>query len=67
VLIADPFATFANPVFNAARNGTDPGFAVAWIGTLAYTMQIYFDFSGYTDMAIGLGRMFGIRLPLNFN
>jgi D-alanyl-lipoteichoic acid acyltransferase DltB (MBOAT superfamily) len=67
VLVADPFATYANPVFNAARNGTTPGFAVAWIGTLAYTMQIYFDFSGYTDMAIGLGRMFGIRLPLNFN
>jgi D-alanyl-lipoteichoic acid acyltransferase DltB (MBOAT superfamily) len=67
VLVADPFATFANPVFNAAHNGTAPGFAVAWIGTLAYTMQIYFDFSGYTDMAIGLGRLFGIRLPLNFN
>jgi D-alanyl-lipoteichoic acid acyltransferase DltB (MBOAT superfamily) len=67
MLVADPFATFANPVFNAAHKGTAPGFAVAWIGALAYTMQIYFDFSGYTDMAIGLGRLFGIRLPLNFN
>ena len=39
----------------------------AWAATLAYTFQIYFDFSGYSDMAIGLARMFGIRLPLNFN
>jgi|ERR1035441_4535730 D-alanyl-lipoteichoic acid acyltransferase DltB (MBOAT superfamily) len=67
VLIADPFATYASPVFNAARDGATPGFAAAWIGVLAYTMHIYFDFSGYTDMAIGLARLFGIRLPLNFN
>jgi D-alanyl-lipoteichoic acid acyltransferase DltB (MBOAT superfamily) len=67
VLVADPFAAFATPVFNAAHNGVTPTFAVAWIGTLAYTMQIYFDFSGYSDMATGLGRLFGIRLPLNFN
>jgi hypothetical protein len=38
----------------------------AWIGTLAYSMQLYFDFSGYSDMAIGLSRMFGVRLPENF-
>jgi alginate O-acetyltransferase complex protein AlgI len=67
VLIADPFARYASPVFNAARDGAAPGFAVAWLGVLAYAMQIYFDFSGYTDMAIGLARLFGIRLPLNFN
>ena len=67
VLVADPFALYANPVFSSAGRGAVPTFAAAWIGTLAYTMQIYFDFSGYTDMAIGLGRLFGIRLPLNFN
>ena len=67
VLVADPFAAFATPVFGAAHAGMTPSFAEAWIGTLAYAMQIYFDFSGYSDMAIGLGRLFGIRLPLNFN
>ena len=67
VLIADPFATFANPVFNAARNGTDPGFAVARIGTLAYTMQIYCDFSGYTDVARGSAMLMGFTLPENFD
>lgn len=64
VLVADQFALWANPVFNAHNA---PGFAHAWLGVLAYTMQIYFDFSGYSDMAIGLARLFGIRLPLNFN
>jgi alginate O-acetyltransferase complex protein AlgI len=41
----------------------DPSFATAWIGALAFTVQIYFDFSGYTDMAIGMARMFGLRFP----
>ena len=41
--------------------------ATAWVGALAYTLQIYFDFSGYSDMAIGLGLMFGFRLPENFD
>ena len=41
-------------------------FAIAWLGALAYTLQLYFDFSGYSDMAIGLGRMLGFRLPENF-
>jgi alginate O-acetyltransferase complex protein AlgI len=44
-----------------------PGFVDSWFGSLAYTVQIYFDFSGYSDMAIGLALLFGIRLPLNFN
>ena len=44
-----------------------PTFFEAWVGALAYTFQLYFDFSGYSDMAIGLARMFGIRFPMNFN
>ena len=52
------------------RRSTAPGhpsFATAWVGALAYTVQIYFDFSGYSDMAIGLARMFGFRFPENFD
>ena len=66
-LLADEFSQYASPIFNAARDGHDMGFIVAWTGALAYTLQIYFDFSGYTDMAIGLSRMLGIQLPLNFD
>jgi alginate O-acetyltransferase complex protein AlgI len=65
VLIADSLAIAANAVFN-----TDPssyGMDVAWFGLIAYTLQIFFDFSGYTDMAIGLGLIFGFHLPENFN
>jgi len=67
VVIADAVAVYATPVFDAALSGAAPGLADAWIGALAYTFQLYFDFSGYSDMAIGLGRMFGIRLPQNFD
>jgi D-alanyl-lipoteichoic acid acyltransferase DltB (MBOAT superfamily) len=67
VLLADRLATFASPVFQVAKNGADFGFTEAWVGVLAYTLQLYFDFSGYSDMAIGLARLFGIRLPMNFN
>lgn len=67
VVLADGVAVFANPVFAAAEAGVTLSFFEAWGGGLAYTLQIYFDFSGYSDMAIGLGRMFGIRLPLNFH
>ncbi len=67
VVLADGIAVYANPVFAAAEAGIPLSFAEAWGGALAYTLQIYFDFSGYSDMAIGLGRMFGIRLPLNFH
>jgi alginate O-acetyltransferase complex protein AlgI len=67
VLLAGSFAEYVDPVFEGAERGLAPGFAVAWIGALAYTLQIYFDFSGYSDMAIGLSRLFGIRLPENFN
>jgi D-alanyl-lipoteichoic acid acyltransferase DltB (MBOAT superfamily) len=67
VVIADSAAPIANMVFNAAAQGHSIGFIEGWAGALAYTVQIYFDFSGYTDMAIGLAAMLNIRLPLNFN
>jgi len=64
VVIADGMAPFADSVFDQALEG--PNVFEAWGGALAYTMQIYFDFSGYSDMAIGLARIFGIKLPANF-
>jgi alginate O-acetyltransferase complex protein AlgI len=66
VLIADRLATFATPVFHVAKGGAAFGLNEAWAAVLAYTLQLYFDFSGYSDMAIGLARLFGIRLPMNF-
>ncbi len=67
VILADSVAQYATPVFNAAGHGVYLTLFEAWGGALAYTLQLYFDFSGYSDMAIGLARMFGIKLPLNFN
>ena len=67
VMIADTVAAWANPVFAAAKSGAHLGFLDAWFGTLSFTFQIYFDFSGYTDMALGLALMVGVRLPLNFD
>ena len=68
VVIADSMAPFADGVFTYVdRPGYDVGFVDGWIGALAYSMQLYFDFSGYSDMAIGLARMLGFRLPTNFN
>ena len=67
VVLADNAAIYATRVFAAADAGIDVGFLAAWQGTIAFAVQLYFDFSGYSDMAIGLGRLFGIRLPLNFN
>ena len=67
VILADGIAVYSTPVFTAAANGGTPGAVNAWGAALAYTFQIYFDFSGYSDMAIGLGLMFGIVLPFNFN
>ncbi len=66
VVIADSVALVANSVFGAAEAGRPLDVYDAWLGALAYALQIYFDFSGYSDMAIGLGRLFGVRLPLNF-
>jgi alginate O-acetyltransferase complex protein AlgI len=67
VVLADGVAAYVAPVFSAAGSGVQPGIIEAWCGALAYTLQLYFDFSGYSDMAIGLSRMFGVRLPLNFD
>ena len=67
VIFADGMAVYANPVFNAAETASVLTFFEAWVGALAYTLQLYFDFSGYSDMAIGLAYMFGIKLPINFN
>lgn len=67
VILADGIAAHATPVFDAAQGGYGPTLFEAWGGALSYTFQLYFDFSGYSDMAIGLARMFNIRLPLNFN
>jgi len=67
VVLADGVAVYATPVFGAAEQNVSITFFEAWGGALAYTFQIYFDFSGYSDMAIGIGRMFGVNLPLNFH
>ena len=65
-VIADNLAQFVVPVFAHLDAGGGVTAQWAWLSTLAYTMQIYFDFSGYSDMAIGLALLFGIRLPVNF-
>ncbi|HUA38781.1 MAG TPA: MBOAT family protein [Candidatus Sulfopaludibacter sp.] len=67
VVIADGMSGYAGKVFGAAASGGVLHPQDAWAGVLAYTFQIYFDFSGYSDMAIALARMFGIVLPQNFN
>lgn len=64
VLIADRIASFGDPIISGIDGA---GQAAAWLALLGYCLQIYFDFSGYSDMAIGLGRLFGIELPQNFN
>jgi alginate O-acetyltransferase complex protein AlgI len=65
VVVADTIAPVADAAF--ATSGGDMTTATAWLGALAYTIQLYFDFSGYSDMAIGLGVMLGFRLPENFD
>jgi len=64
VIIADSVAPWANEVFDSA---SAVSCLDAWRGAIAYTMQLYFDFAGYSDMAIGLALMFNVRLPDNFN
>jgi alginate O-acetyltransferase complex protein AlgI len=67
VIIADNIAPVVGPVFAAAQAGEAIHFVQAWTAIFGYTFQLYFDFSGYSDMAIGLARLFGVRLALNFH
>ncbi len=64
ILLADPLAPLVSSVFDSPEKLY---FATAWAGTLAYTLQLYFDFSGYSDMAIGLGLLLGFNFPINFS
>jgi alginate O-acetyltransferase complex protein AlgI len=66
VLIADRLAPHVAPVFEAAQNGVPLTAIAAWGAAFAYSAQLYFDFSGYSDMAVGLGLLFNLRLPINF-
>lgn len=67
VLLADPCGAIATGLFGPVGHGLRTGLLTSWVAALSYTAQIYFDFSGYSDMAIGISLMLGIRLPLNFN
>lgn len=66
ILIADMVAPYASNVFDGVDAGLTPSFLEAWAGAVAFTFQIYFDFSAYSEMAIGLALIFGLRLPVNF-
>jgi alginate O-acetyltransferase complex protein AlgI len=65
-VLADGIAPYATAVFHSAASGSPVDFFLAWSGVLAYACQLYFDFSGYSDMAIGAARCVGIRFPMNF-
>ena len=67
LVLADPMGPIVAPLYARAANGEALGLAGGWIAALGFTLQIYFDFSGYSDMALGLARLFGIKLPANFN
>ena len=67
VLLSNTFAFLADQAFNSAVTGEVLSVGFSWLGALAYTLQIFFDFGGYSDMAIGLGRMFGFHFLENFN
>ena len=65
-IIADNISPYVDTVFNAAQGGAAVSFLDAWLGSMGFGLQIYFDFSGYCDMAIGLALLFGVRFPINF-
>lgn len=67
ILIADQLAQIADPLYAAAADGTAMTLAEGWLASAAFGLQIYFDFSAYSDMAIGLGLLFGLSLPINFD
>jgi D-alanyl-lipoteichoic acid acyltransferase DltB (MBOAT superfamily) len=66
-VIADTLSAYVNPLYARVGHGHELSLAAAWVAAAGYTLQLYFDFSGYSDMAIGLGRMLGVKLPLNFH
>jgi D-alanyl-lipoteichoic acid acyltransferase DltB (MBOAT superfamily) len=66
-VVADSVAQFVPTAFDTALSDRPPELITAWCSVLAYTYQLYFDFSGYSDMALGVAQMFGVRLPMNFN
>jgi len=67
LILADPLSRLVAALYGQAAAGVPQSMTEAWIAALGFTLQIYFDFSGYTDMALGLARLFGIKLPVNFN
>jgi alginate O-acetyltransferase complex protein AlgI len=67
LILADPLSGVIGPLYGHAASGVPQSMIEAWIAALGFTLQIYFDFSGYSDMALGLARFFGIKLPVNFN
>ena len=67
IVFADNIAVLVTPIYDNATAGGTTSFLLAWMGAIGFTLQLYFDFSGYTDMALGLARFFGIRLPPNFD
>ena len=67
LMVADPLGRMVAPLYAQAEAGVPQSMIEAWIAAVGFTLQIYFDFSGYSDMALGLGRFFGIKLPVNFN
>jgi alginate O-acetyltransferase complex protein AlgI len=66
-VLADSIAPLITPIYEHSAAGGETPLVLAWIAAVGFILQIYFDFSGYTDMALGLGRFFGIKLPPNFN
>lgn len=67
LVLSEYVSGWSDNMFNGVENGVMPSFIDAWLGVLSFTLLIYFDFSAYSDMAIGLSKMIGIRLPVNFN
>jgi len=67
VVLADGISEHVSPIYEMAASGSEITLFPAWIAAIGFTLQIYFDFSGYSDMALGLARFFGVRLPANFD
>jgi len=67
VVLADHIAAYTTPIYEAGAAGHAVSLVPAWTAAVGFTLQIYFDFSGYSDMAVGLARCFGVRLPANFD